>query len=152
MSKYSHFHSISPEIQSVFIQKPKSNIQAQRRNLSDNWGGVYSCYARRISFEINSNSKEIHRAEHEYMNKHPPPKLAFLLRPCPSHVKTIFHSRQNQLNFLNYSSLLICRPVIIKHCVATFAEQTITSETCIAVTVERSRVVYTGGISVTLSC
>ena len=38
---------------------------------------MYSCYARRISFEINSNSKEIRRAEHEYMNKHPPPQLAF---------------------------------------------------------------------------
>ena len=35
---------------------------------------MYSCYARRISFEINPNSKEIRRAEHEYMNiKHPPP-------------------------------------------------------------------------------
>ena len=32
-----------------------------------------SCYARRISFEINSNSKEIRRVEHEYMNKHLPP-------------------------------------------------------------------------------
>ena len=30
-----------------------------------------------ISFEINSNSKEIRRAEHEYMNKHTPPQLAF---------------------------------------------------------------------------
>ena len=42
---------------------------------------MYSCYARRISFEINSNSKELRRAEHEYMNKHPspppPPQLAF---------------------------------------------------------------------------
>ena len=34
---------------------------------------MYSCYSRRISFEINSNSKEIRRAEDEYMNKHPPP-------------------------------------------------------------------------------
>ena len=45
----------------------KGSIQG--RNLSDNWGGeclfMYSCYARRISFEINSNSKEIRRAEHE---------------------------------------------------------------------------------------
>ena len=31
---------------------------------------MYSCYARRVSFEINSNSKEIRQAEHEYMNKH----------------------------------------------------------------------------------
>ena len=51
----------------------------QGRNLSDilRGGGVYSynysCYARRISFEINTNLKEIRRAEHEYMNKHPPP-------------------------------------------------------------------------------
>ena len=50
----------------------------QGRNLSGNWEGgeclfIYSCYARRIFFEINSNSKEIRRAEHEYMNKHPPP-------------------------------------------------------------------------------
>ena len=48
----------------------------QGRNLSDNWGGgelfIYSCYAQRISIEIKSNSKEIRRAEHEYINKHPP--------------------------------------------------------------------------------
>ena len=49
---------------------------------------MYSCYARRISFEINSNSKEIRRAEHEYMNKHPPINvlvtsmlLSLLLKP-----------------------------------------------------------------------
>jgi hypothetical protein len=34
---------------------------------------VYSCSARLISFEMNLNSKEIRRAEHEYMNIHPPP-------------------------------------------------------------------------------
>ena len=48
----------------------------QGRNLSDNWGvftHIFVLCARRISFEINSNSKEIRRAEHEYMNKHPPP-------------------------------------------------------------------------------
>ena len=33
---------------------------------------IYSCYARRISLDINSNSKEIRGAEHEYMNKHHP--------------------------------------------------------------------------------
>ena len=33
---------------------------------------IYSCYARRISFEINSNSKQIRRVEHEHMNKLPP--------------------------------------------------------------------------------
>ena len=50
----------------------------QECNLSDNWGRgggglfIYLCYARRISFEINSNSKEMRRAEHEYINKHPP--------------------------------------------------------------------------------
>ena len=52
----------------------------QGRNLSENWGGgclfTYSCDARRISFEINSNSKEVRRAEHEYMNN-PFPQLAF---------------------------------------------------------------------------
>ena len=49
---------------------------------------MYSCYARQISFEINSNSKEIRRAEHEYMNKHPPISvlvtsmlLSLLLKP-----------------------------------------------------------------------
>ena len=42
-----------------------------------------------ISFEINSNSKEIRRAEHEYMNKHPPtsPPISVLvtsmLTPSP---------------------------------------------------------------------
>ena len=34
---------------------------------------IYSCSARRISFEIKFISKEIRRAEHEYMNTHPPP-------------------------------------------------------------------------------
>ena len=34
---------------------------------------IYSCSARRISFEIKFISKEIRRAEHEYMNIHPPP-------------------------------------------------------------------------------
>ena len=34
---------------------------------------IYSCSARLISFEINLISKEISRAEHEYMNMHPPP-------------------------------------------------------------------------------
>ncbi len=34
---------------------------------------IYSCSARRISFEMNLISKEIRRAEHEYMNVHPPP-------------------------------------------------------------------------------
>ena len=57
-------------------------VNNQGRNLSDNWGGgglfIYSCYAGRISFQTNLNSKEIRRAEHEYMNKHPPPpQLAF---------------------------------------------------------------------------
>ena len=37
---------------------------------------IHLCYARRISFEINSNSKEIRWAEHKYMNKYPS-KLAF---------------------------------------------------------------------------
>ncbi len=43
------------------------------------WGGgggcifIYPCSARRISFEMNLISKEIRRAEHEYMNIHPPP-------------------------------------------------------------------------------
>ena len=36
------------------------------------WGGgclfIYSCYIRLISFEINSNSKEIRRSEDEYVN------------------------------------------------------------------------------------
>ena len=48
----------------------------QGRTLSDNGGGgvihVFVLYDRRISFEINSNSKEIRRTEHEYLNKNPP--------------------------------------------------------------------------------
>ena len=54
----------------------------QGRNLSDDWGAclfIYSCYARRVSFEINLNSKETRRAEHEYMNKHPPPPVSVLV-------------------------------------------------------------------------
>ena len=56
--------------------KQYSFAKSQGRNLSDNWEGclfIYSCYAQQISFEINLNSKEIRRAGHEYMNKHPPP-------------------------------------------------------------------------------
>ena len=34
---------------------------------------IYSCSARRISFEIKFISKEIRRVEHEYMNIYPPP-------------------------------------------------------------------------------
>ncbi len=38
---------------------------------------IYSCSARRISFEISCLviSKEISRAEHEYMNTPPPPPI-----------------------------------------------------------------------------
>ena len=56
----------------IFLKlKKNANIQCfvrsfvipKSRDLSDNWGGgcliIYSCYVRRISFEINSNSKEI---------------------------------------------------------------------------------------------
>ena len=73
------------------------------RNLSDNWGGgglfIYSCYARRISFVINSNSKEIRWAEHEYMNKHPPP-------PTISVLVTSLHGYthiNNKINKCKYS-------------------------------------------------
>ena len=49
------------------------------------WGGgcifIYSCSARRISFEMNLISKEIRRAEHEYMNIHPPPPINALVTP-----------------------------------------------------------------------
>ncbi len=34
---------------------------------------IYSCSARLISFEMNLISKEIRRAEHEYLNIPPPP-------------------------------------------------------------------------------
>ncbi len=40
---------------------------------------IYSCSARRISFEMNLISKEIRRAEHEYMNIHPPPPAQLTL-------------------------------------------------------------------------
>ncbi len=42
---------------------------------------IYSCSARRISFEIKFISKEIRRAEHEYMNIHPPPPINALVTP-----------------------------------------------------------------------
>ena len=45
---------------------------------------IYSCSARRISFEMNLISKEIRRAEHEYMNIHPPtppPPINALVTP-----------------------------------------------------------------------
>ena len=49
----------------------------QGRNMSDNWGrGVYSCICvMPDGFLLKSTQiqKEIRRAEHEYMNKHPPP-------------------------------------------------------------------------------
>ncbi len=44
---------------------------------------IYSCSARRISFEMNLISKEIRRAEHEYMNIHPPPNSGPFLRIFP---------------------------------------------------------------------
>ena len=36
---------------------------------------MYSCSAGRISFEFKLISKEIRRAQHEYVNKHPPPPI-----------------------------------------------------------------------------
>ena len=62
----------------------EDKVCTQGRNLSDNWGKgerlfIYSCYARRISFEIHSNSNELRLAEHEYMNKHPPPPISVLV-------------------------------------------------------------------------
>ena len=51
------------------------------------WGGggcifIYSCSARRISFKIKFISKEIRRAEHEYMNIYtPPPPINALVTP-----------------------------------------------------------------------
>ncbi len=51
---------------------------------------IYSCSARRISFEMNLISKEIRRAEHEYMNIHPPPPpinaLVTPLGGCTVHI------------------------------------------------------------------
>ena len=56
------------------------NSSGVTRALIGGGGGcifIYSCSARRISFEMNLISKEIRRAEHEYMNIHtpPPPQL-----------------------------------------------------------------------------
>ena len=53
------------------------------RALIGGGGGIfiYSCSARRISFEIKFISKEIRRAEHEYMNIHPPPPINALVTP-----------------------------------------------------------------------
>ena len=53
-------------------------LRAVARAVIGGGGGifVYSCYARRISFEkvvFKLISKEISRAEHEYMNTPPPP-------------------------------------------------------------------------------
>ena len=44
---------------------------------------IYSCYARQISFKINSNSKKVRRAEHEYMNKYPLPPISVLVTSLP---------------------------------------------------------------------
>ena len=38
---------------------------------------IYSGSARLVSFEMKLISKEVSRAEPEYMNVHPPPQLAF---------------------------------------------------------------------------
>ena len=52
---------------------------SQRRNLSDNWRGVYSyIHLMPDGFLLKSTQiqkKSGRRAEHEYMNKHPPPPL-----------------------------------------------------------------------------
>ncbi len=45
---------------------------------------IYSCSARLISFEMNLISKEIRRAEHEYMNIPPPPPINALVTPLLS--------------------------------------------------------------------
>ena len=42
---------------------------------------IYSCSARLISFEKQRNSKEIRRAEHEYMIIPPPPPINALVTP-----------------------------------------------------------------------
>ena len=52
----------------------------QSRRYSANWGGgglifIYSGSARLVSFEMKLISKEVSRAETEYMN--PPPQLEF---------------------------------------------------------------------------
>ena len=51
--------------------------QSQRRisyvHLCKNTKFIYSCSAQLISFEVDSISKEINCAEHEYMNMSPPP-------------------------------------------------------------------------------
>ena len=43
---------------------------------------IYSGSARLVSFQIKLISKEVSRAEPEYMNIPPPPQLAFWRRPC----------------------------------------------------------------------
>ena len=58
----------------------------QWRRQLDKWGDIfiYSCSAQLISFEIESISKEINCAEHEYMNMSPSLiELATPLTVCP---------------------------------------------------------------------
>ena len=53
------------------LQSLKDGRLKQGRNLREIGGGVFIhifMLCRRISFKINSNSKEVHRAEHECMN------------------------------------------------------------------------------------
>ena len=41
---------------------------------------IYSCSARLVAFQIDKfefDLKKTSRAEHEYMNKHPPPPITF---------------------------------------------------------------------------
>ena len=71
------FHILAePSTSSLHGKKLRLVTRDVTRTLIGGGGGgclfIYSCYGQRISFEVNSNSKQIRRAEHEYMNKHPP--------------------------------------------------------------------------------
>ena len=63
------------------------------------------CYARRISFEINSNSKEIRRAEHEYINKLPPLVTSLILK--------IYQWSQNARYFALHESVTFLQSFMI---------------------------------------
>ena len=63
---------------------------------------IYSCSARRISFEIKFISKEIRRAEHEYMNIHPPINALVTPLVAESFKKCSFMYVARHLKNVNY--------------------------------------------------
>ena len=68
------------KLYSIFVAKSIARSSIRFYFSQPQFGGcifIYSSCARPVSCEIKLISKEVSRAEPEYMNIHPPPQLAF---------------------------------------------------------------------------